>query len=158
MSMVDGVSGRKVRKCYERIGYPIEVFEESLTQQQYADECDVNNILKRHRDMNVNLDVGGTPMFGDFANVPSYHEAMNVVVEARTQFDALPSDVRTRFGNDPQLFFDFMQNNDNYEEAVKLGLCQRNVDPEPVTVRVVSEPAAPAISPAVTPPAATPPA
>lgn len=118
---------RRVRKSFERVGTPIEAFAKSRTQQSFVEECDVNNILKRYRDLNALPSSAVQPLFGDFSNLPSYHEAMNVVAQANQAFAALPAELRARFQNDPARYLDFVGDDSNYEEARKLGL----VPPKP---------------------------
>lgn len=144
MSMVNEDVGRRVRKSHERIGIPVEYFSPSRTQQAYVAECDINNIVKRNPDI-LSMGSRDVPLFGEFSNLPSYHEAMNLVTEARAAFDALPSDIRTRFNNDPAEFLRFMDDDSNYEEAVRLGICQKAAEPPaPEPVAPVVEPATPA--------------
>ena len=40
---------------------------------------------------------------------------------------ALPSDVRSRFGNNPAELLDFLNDNSNYDEAIRLGLIHAKV-------------------------------
>lgn len=41
-------------------------------------------------------------------------EALNTVIEAQEQFDALPAKVRERFGNDPEAMLEFLNCEDKY--------------------------------------------
>ncbi len=123
-----------------------ETFEKpSMTQQQFKDDADINNIIAKFEVTGVLVDplqpATRAPQFGDFSDMPSYQEAQNVLVQARNAFMALPSDIRERFGNDPARYFDFVQNlkegGDDYVEAVRLGIIDKPlVDsakvPEPV--------------------------
>jgi phage internal scaffolding protein len=100
--------------------------EKTLAQQQFAGDADINNIVARAIKTGLLADTAGISarqaIFGDFADVGSYHEALNKVVAAQAAFDALPADVRTRFDNDPAKLMEFMGNGANYKEAVALGL------------------------------------
>lgn len=95
---------------------------EDLTQQQFKDECDINTIVRR-------FNIGGElpqgvrmPSFGDFTGVSNYHEAANAIAEAHEAFDAMPAEVRERFGNDPGAFVAFCEDASNLEEARRMGL------------------------------------
>ena len=44
-----------------------------------------------------------------------------------------------RFGNDPQAFMRFVEDDANYDEARRLGLVVPKVSPSPLDVRVVSD-------------------
>jgi phage internal scaffolding protein len=67
--------------------------------------------------------VGGQPMYGDFSGLPDYQGALNMVIAANEMFMALPSDLRTRFSNDPGRFIDFVQSA-SVEQLLELGLAR----------------------------------
>lgn len=98
-------------------------------KQSMRDECDINLIMAKY------LKTGAVEHFakhgGDygFASSISFHEAMNVVTKADQMFIALPSDLRRRFGGDPGVFLEFVQDESNLEEMVKLGLATKNLAP-----------------------------
>lgn len=95
---------------------------ESRTKQEFKDECNMNiimdNWLKTGR-VPVNA---RPPQYGDFTLVSDYKTAVDAVHEAEARFGELPSKVRERFGNDPQLLLDFMDDPACEEEAIELGL------------------------------------
>ena len=96
----------------------------SLTKQSFADECDINTIIKRYNETGYLTDptVKATriPSFGDFTEVPSYQEAQNKLIEADNAFMALPSAIRSRFNNDPGQLIAFLQDDANAAEAAEL--------------------------------------
>lgn len=96
--------------------------EDTLAQQHCADECDINTIVCRFGltgELPNNVRV---PQYGDFSAATDYHTAMNQVIAAQQAFMQLPADVRTRFANDPGALVDFISDDSNRAEAVKLGL------------------------------------
>lgn len=104
--------------------------DETRAQQQFKDECDINEIVRRFGlgyDMPVGLKV---PTYGDFSNLESYHDACNAIAEAHENFDLLPAHLRARFDNAPYKLMDFLSNDSNRDEAIKLGLVPA---PIPVT-------------------------
>lgn len=110
------------------------VKELSMTKQEFKDETDVNNILKQYSPAALQELLLARAGQGQFIDLPSnfeFMDAMNIVVEGQRAFENLPSSVRNRFANDPARFLEFMQNEDNQEEAIKLGLATRKVDPPP---------------------------
>lgn len=114
-------------------------FEPTRTQQQFKDECDINNIAKNfgltgRMPTNVRM-----PMFGDFTDVDDYASALNAARRAAHSFMQMPAAVRERFGNDPQGFLEFCSNPANAEEAKSLGL----VRTEAVSAQVPPPPEAP---------------
>lgn len=99
---------------------------ESMTQQHFKDECDINRIMARYQETGVLIDpMTGTrrePMFGEFDSEFDLREAMDKINAAYEQFSQLPSRIRDRFDNSPAKLMDFLRDSENYDEAVKLGL------------------------------------
>jgi len=92
------------------------------TQQHFKDETDINNIL---RQFNITGQLPTKPMsprYGDFTGIGDYHAALNQVIAAEGEFMTLPAQLRARFDNDPQELIEFLNNPENKDEAVKLGL------------------------------------
>ena len=115
------------RSAYERKEHKGLTCEPpSLTQQQFKEECDINNIIARYETTGLLTDPlhPGTrmPQFGDFSNVPDYLHAQTIIARTREAFEALPSKIRDRFDNDPAQMLEFLQDESNREEAMKLGL------------------------------------
>lgn len=105
----------------------IENTAASMTQQQFADECDINRIMDRYMRTGCLSDPlsqmrPGT--YGDFSELGDYMENMNKVIEARNMFEALPAKVRERFGNNPGAMIDFVMDPNNQNEAISLGLLE----------------------------------
>ena len=100
----------------------------SLTQQQYQAECDVNRQierLSRHLDstgMDISTYNNIGAMYGDFSEIPDFVTYNNAVCEAKEKFDMLPTNVRERFGYSPEKLFTFLLDENNKDEAIKLGL------------------------------------
>lgn len=96
--------------------------EPSLTQQQFKDETDINNILRQFNITGLLPEAPLSPRYGDFTGIVDYHSALNAVIAAEDGFMALPADLRARFQNDPEQLINFLDNPDNKAEAIKLGL------------------------------------
>lgn len=117
---------------------------ENMTQQNFKEECDINNIMAKYRVTGTAPQHSRRPIAGDFANLPDYQEALNTVIEAEKAFMSLPSQTRERFHNDPGRFVAFCQNPENADELVQMGLAKAPVPPpEPVQVRIVQDPGTP---------------
>lgn len=108
------------------------------TKQAFKDECDVNNIVARFMKTGV-LDAQNrhAPRYGDCTGL-EFQAGMEIILKAKNIFAALPAKLRDRFQNDPGKFLDFVQDEENREEATKLGLLK---------------PKAPEATPLPTPPA-----
>lgn len=116
---------------YNSDDYGFKCEGESRTQQQFKEECDVNNILYKYKKSGMLNHVNKTQgQFGDFANVEDYQTSLQKVMQAQQNFMELPSELRSKFNNDPSKLIDFINTKENYEECVKYGLIiPRKKDP-----------------------------
>lgn len=96
--------------------------EPTLTQQHFKDETDINVLLERFRITGQMPEGVKMPTYGDFTGVDDYHTAANAIAEAHESFEQLPAQIRKRFDNDPAKFIDFCSNEDNRQEAERMGL------------------------------------
>lgn len=96
--------------------------DDSLAQQHFRDDCDINVIVNTFVRTGELPDPRVMPQFGDFSGVRDFHSALNQVLEAQEAFLQLSPQVRARFNNDPGALIDFLNDDANYDEAVKLGL------------------------------------
>lgn len=74
---------------------------EVLTQQHFAEEVDVNTIVRRFgitREMPFGQAEG---VYGDFTGILDYDSALEKITEAQNKFMNLPAEVREKFRNDP---------------------------------------------------------
>lgn len=110
--------------------------EPSLAKQSFADECDINTIVRRFGLTGQLPSDVRAPVYQDFEEVFDFQSAMNAVRSAQESFLAMPAGVRARFGNDPQAFVEFCSDVGNRAEAEKLGLV---VPKAPVAPEVKSE-------------------
>ena len=105
----------------------------SKAWQSCKDECDINEILRRFGKtglMPVNP-LEGT--YGDFSDATDYQTAMNALIASEREFDALPSNIRKHFNNDPYELVKFVENPDNFEKGVELGIF------EPKTAQITEQ-------------------
>lgn len=105
---------------------------ETLTQQQYKDDTDVNVIMARFmKTGQIPLHV--PPMLeGDFSQLPNYQDALETIKMADQMFMELPALARKRFENNPQELMDFLNNPENKDEAIRLGLLNPPQQPPPM--------------------------
>lgn len=94
----------------------------SLTQQQFAEEADINTIVDRFLRSGVMPTPTQMPQYVDYEGVFDFQSAMNVVRAADENFMRLDAKVRSRFNNSPQEFLEFFANPENTQEAIRLGL------------------------------------
>lgn len=112
----------------------------SLTRQEFAKDADLNNIMAKYAAGLAPIPSGvRPPQFGDFSDGLDYQACLDKLIAAQAAFDSLPSAVRDRFSNDPARLLDFLSDEKNREEAIKLGLVEPFKD-EPVKADEVSVP------------------
>jgi hypothetical protein len=105
----------------------------SMTQQQFKDEADINYIVSMYDSSGVMPTFHGDgqpaqPVFGDFASLPDNAQEMyNRMIEAKSNFDNLPLAVRKRFNYDPAAFLEFVDNPENLDDLVAMGLATKTV-------------------------------
>jgi len=114
--------------------------ESTLAKQSFAEEADINTIVRRFNltgELPKNVEV---PEYADFEEIYDYHSAMNVIAKAHESFDSMPANVRARFQNDTGAFVDFCNDPKNINEMVDLGLAVKlSANPEPVEVVIPAE-------------------
>jgi len=106
----------------------------TLTQQHFKDECDINNILRQFNVTGLLPQAALTPRYGDFTGISDYQTALNQVIAAEDEFMRLPAELRARFENDPAQLIEFLENSENKDEAIKLGLVNAEELPQVVEV------------------------
>jgi phage internal scaffolding protein len=106
----------------------------SLAQQHMKDECDINVLVERFG-VTGSMPVSPIePSYGDFSGVSDYHDALNRIKASNTAFMALPAKIRAKFDHDPNALLQYLQNEDNRDEAIEIGL----IDGQPVVAPIVS--------------------
>lgn len=110
----------------------VDDFGPSLTRQEFLEESDINNIIDQYETNGILPDTKPEGLYGDFTDsrLTNYQEAQNIVVGARELFERLPAKIRERFHNDAASLIEFVQDPENREEGVRLGII--NPPPKPV--------------------------
>ncbi|QXP08621.1 MAG: internal scaffolding protein [Arizlama microvirus] len=103
----------------------------SLAQQQYKDECDINNIAKQFGLTGKLPQPVYLPTFGDFSEITDFQSALHAIQRAEASFMAMPSHIRERFNNDSQKFLEFTSDSRNAAEVRSLGLFKDAPTPPP---------------------------
>lgn len=112
------------------------------TKQEFRDECDLNALMKRYEKTGV-APAGrvGVPQYFDASEVPDFHSAMQIMVDAENEFMRLPASVRKQFGNDPTAFIEYATDPKNIDQMREWGLADPKKEPDaPVRVEVVQAP------------------
>ena len=110
----------------------------SKTQQQFKDECDLEQLLKRHNiyDLIGLANSGGRePLYADVSEVPDFAESQNHLRRATEYFEGLPSDIRSKFNNSLSEFLTVLNSGNAVKELQELGILKKEAEPvktEPV--------------------------
>lgn len=99
----------------------LECKDESRTEQEHLAESDINYIAHTFMKTGHAPQVLRLPTAGDFSGIFDFQTAMNTIKQAKDEFMSLPAKIRTRFGNDPAQLLEFVQDDNNRDEAIKLG-------------------------------------
>jgi phage internal scaffolding protein len=103
----------------------------SKTQQHFKEQCDVNLILKKYEKTGmITHTKQNQGSYGDFSQYNDFQTNLNIVKDALDSFDALPSEIRKRFANNPTKLLEFIHDDSNRDEAEKLGLVAKREQPQ----------------------------
>lgn len=117
----------------------------SMTDQSFADDCDINTIVQRFLKTGEVTHLNNFQgKYADVSEIKDLAESMVQVQYAKEAFMSLPSRIRNRFNNDPVELIDFLADSKNKDEAIQLGLIESpeeiipikdkpKKDPEPKT-------------------------
>ena len=93
-----------------------------MCQQHFKADADVNRIIDRYVKTGFLPTSPIPPLYADVSSLGDYQSLIDNIRRSHELFDELPSELRKRFGNDPGQLIDFINDPDNLDEAVKLGL------------------------------------
>lgn len=95
----------------------------SLVQGDAQDECDINKLMAKYERTGFMGHMSARPgRYEDLMGMPSYHEALNQVIEAREAFELLPAKWRARFNNDPAELLGALDDPERRPELERLGI------------------------------------
>lgn len=127
--------------------------DEPIVEQSHKAEVDINKIVRKH----------GTDLIAKVAAMQSrdyqfddvtgndFQESMLILTKAQQNFEAMPSQIRKQFDNDPAKFLDFVQDKNNLPQLRKMGLAHPAPAAEPPIEVVLAPAPAPAVAPAAAP-------
>lgn len=123
----------------------------TMTQQHYKDECDLNQILARHRGSGelsaiqlrqllaqsaaVTPTSPRLPEFADYSNLPDFSDIKRSFIKASRAFSEVPVAVRMQFGNNPEIFYQTLTDPKQHQKLRDAGLgflLAEKKDPEKV--------------------------
>lgn len=112
---------------------------EGRTQQQFKEETDINEIVRRFGLTGTLPDNPHMPNYGDFTGISDFKTAVDMVAQAESAFMEFPAELRARFQNDPQRLMEFLDNEANRKEALELGLVAKPQEKTRDMVQAIDE-------------------
>lgn len=105
----------------------------SLTQQEFKESCDINNILAKFSVQAQALGVDPSQLmpqdqgtYGDFSNLDDFQTAQNKIAFLNDQFSNLPSNVRRKFGDDLNTFIGAISDPSRIDELGEMGVWNKD--------------------------------
>lgn len=105
---------------------PFHFQKDSKVQEQFAYDCDINNIVAG---MTSPLPMR-EPISDEVKKFSpdAYEQALYTKAAAESAFMELPSETRTFFENNPKNMLEFISKPENQEKCIELGLMKVNED------------------------------
>jgi phage internal scaffolding protein len=128
---------KKPNNIYYRKAVQYKSDKPSKTQQDQAAGTEINLIMARYLKTGELTHIKENPRYGDFANITTYQDALDAVIDAQDQFAKLPSNLRDLFGNEPSKLVDFMSDKNNHAQAIELGLLPKPKQTKPQALQDV---------------------
>lgn len=96
---------------------------ESKVQEQFADACKTDTIIRKYNMMGVNpfIAAGGS-QYLDTTQIPEFFVAQNAQVKVKEYFEGLPADIRLEFNNDPMQFAEVVSDPTNADYLREIGV------------------------------------
>lgn len=105
----------------------------SLTQQEFKESCDINNILAKFAVQAQALGVEPSLLmpqdqgtYGDFSNLDDFQTAQNKIAFLNDQFSNLPGNVRRKFGDDLNTFIGAISDPTRIDELGEMGVWNKD--------------------------------
>ena len=98
---------------------------ESKVQEQFADACQTDTIIRKYNSMGVNPFIAsGGSQYLDTTQIPDFICANNAQVKVKEYFEGLPSDIRLEFNNDPMEFAEVVSDPKNADYLREIGVLE----------------------------------
>lgn len=99
--------------------------QESKVQDQFADACQTDTIIRKYNTMGVNPFIAtGNRQYLDTTQIPDFFVAQNAQVKVKEFFEGLPADIRLEFNNDPMEFAEVVSDPKNEDYLREIGVLE----------------------------------
>lgn len=119
--------------------------QESMVQEQFADACQTDTIIRKYNMMGVNPFIAsGDSQYLDTTQILSFVAAQNAQIKVKEYFEGLPSDIRLEFNNDPMQFAEVVSDPRNADYLREIGVlaplpADQEGEKQPASSGVISE-------------------
>ncbi len=132
-----------------RIGLSFDA-KDGLTEQSHKRACDINSIMAKFQKTGAIEHLAKhPPKYGDVTG-QDFQAAQILVAEHKSQFEELPSQLRSYFENDPANYLNFVVDPANADLLEKEGLAALLPSDEPIVPETAAEAVSPDPEPEVT--------
>ncbi len=91
-------------------------------KREFAAESKIQNIINQYKKTGqIGITNRSQPQYG-FATGLDFRESMEIVIKAKENFAKIPSEIRAKFGNSPELFLNFASDPLNQPQMAEWGL------------------------------------
>lgn len=113
----------KIRSAYDGSRVRRTVGEgPSMVREAFKDECDINQIVQRYAAGAQMPPRPGDALYADVSGLSDYKSAVDQVLAAYANLDAMPEKARALLKNDPEGFRHALLNATQSEDLVALGI------------------------------------
>jgi len=109
-------------KLDKRAKYIITDWGKSLTRQEFANDTDINTIVKRAKLGQFVVQNRSQALYDDISQYGDYQTMYERKLEIDKEFVKIPSEIRKKFANNPNALAIWVKDPKNEQEAIKLGL------------------------------------
>lgn len=114
-----------VKKSRNRVREHIDCSGASKTVQSEAEKTNINKIMAKYQQTGHLPQVTAQALYGQVPGAEDFRDAMQIVADAKSKFDALPAEIRKKFGHDPQKLLDMMDDPETKKaDLVEMGLAE----------------------------------
>ena len=107
---------------------PFHCADDGRTKQDQKNQTDINLLVAKYQKRGEDIPQSTRNTFADVSTIQDLQGNLNLLAEAEEAWYTLPSKTRNKFNNNRVDLIDFINNPNNYNEAVELGLIDKKVE------------------------------
>lgn len=103
----------KYVELFDKNGHPyleeVETYNQHERTQSYKEQCKVDNIIAAAQRGDLSMFRKTEPTYFDATTMPkSFVDAQNLVIRMKDEFKRMPSEVKEKFNNSPEMYVNMM--------------------------------------------------